>query len=144
MDDKTRGELLAKIRTAEGHIEVTKQRISDAKEMQNDYVENTSEWLEWREAQEAMQRAKAKLDARLANDGDYNNFAENLGQLRDQLKSEKQTLSDLVVGYAMETKRHQIEYEDSGKARDIIITGKLSSKVKRYQTNMFVDGSDNG
>lgn len=119
-------------------IDHTKIEIATRKEMIADHIEKTQEWLDVEAAKEELLRLRQALAAKLSSDPDYNNQLEDLGQLKDKLKSEKETLSDLIVGYFANTKEHQLEVNNHGDAREVVITGKLGKKGK-YQTNLFAD-----
>jgi predicted nucleic acid-binding Zn-ribbon protein len=138
MDKQAKIALVAKIKQQEISIENSKKQIETRLETINEHKENTQEWLDMESAREQLQVAQKKLAAALSSDGEYNDLMEDLGQLRDKLKSEKQNLSDLIVGYALENKELQIEVNNKGDARELVITGKLGKQGK-YQTNLFAD-----
>jgi predicted RNase H-like nuclease (RuvC/YqgF family) len=117
-------------------IDATKQLIATRREMIDDYIQNKPSWLEVEAAKEELARLRAKLAAELGTDGDYNNMLEDLAQLKDKMKSEKETLSDLVVGYRLETGEHQLEINNDGDARELVLTGRLGKKAK-YQPSIF-------
>lgn len=124
---------------SQGHdIEATKEQIATRRELIEEHIQNKPSWLEVETAKEELARVKAKLAAELGNDGEYNNMLEDLGQLKEKMKSQKETLSDLVVGYRIETGEHQVEINNVGDARELVIKGSLGKKAK-YQTNLFAN-----
>jgi len=119
-------------------IDSTKLAIKTRKEMIADRVQERQAWLDLESAKGEAARLKTILDQQLANDGAYNNDLEELGQLKDKLKSLNETLSDLIVGYRIETGEHQLETSPVGDAVELVLKGKLGKKGK-YQTNMFAE-----
>lgn len=136
MDQQSRTVTINNIKDKERDIDATQQQIATRKEMIEELVEQKQEWLDVETAKEELEHARQRLAQVLATDRDYNDQLEDLGQLKDKLKSEKELLSDLIVGYALETKERQIELNNQGDARELVIKGRLGKKAK-YQTNMF-------
>jgi vacuolar-type H+-ATPase subunit E/Vma4 len=138
MDIQQKSTAISAIQSQERAIEITKNKIATRKELMSDAVESKQEWLDLESTKEEVKRLANKLQLSLQGDLAYGNQLEDLAQLKDKLKSQKETLSDLVVGYVLETKERQVEMNNQGDARDLIIKGSLGKKGK-YQTNLFVD-----
>lgn len=117
-------------------IDATKKEIATQKELIESHIEQKQSWLDYQSAKDDLKRLKLKLDSELNQDGDYNNMMEKLADSKEKLKSEKEIMSDLIVGYRIETGESQIEISDDGDAQQIILKGTLGKKAK-YQTNIF-------
>lgn len=129
------------IRNSSADIEALKSQIKTKKEMVDDHVHQKPEWLEYESKKEETAIAKAKLDAALARDADYNNSMTQLAELKDTVKDKQDTLSTFIVGYHAETKETQVELGANGDARQLIIKGRLGKKQK-YQTSLFSKESE--
>lgn len=128
------------IKSIEMEIESTKGHVKIINEMIADYIQSKQEWLDLESAKEETKRLSDALKNVLANDADYNNNLEELGQLKDKLKSQKEIISDLIVGYKLETRENQIEIGSNGEARQLVLKGKLGKRGK-YQTSIFSDSN---
>lgn len=123
------------IRTYDRDIEITKNQIATLREIIQDKVKEKQEWIDLEEAREALQRARSALSTALLSDGEYNNRLEELAELRDKFKDQKQIQSDFIVAYYAETKEAQIELGANGDARSLVLSGKLGKKQK-YQISL--------
>lgn len=141
MDQQAKQQTIQAIVSQELELERTKNEIATRKELIDEYVESQPLWLEVEAAKEELSRLKAGLDAALSGDGDYNDMLEDLGQLKDKQRSQKETLSDLVVGYRIETGEHQVELNNNGDARELVVTGRLGKKAK-YQPSLFTEETE--
>jgi predicted RNase H-like nuclease (RuvC/YqgF family) len=139
--DQDRIDTINAVKNQEYIIEMTKKSIDTRKELIAEHIENMQEWLEVEAAKEELMRVRQNMSAKLSSDGIYNDQLEDLAQLKDKLKSEKETLSDLIVGYFSLTKERQMEMTSSGDARTLVIKGSLGKKGK-YQTNIFTGSSN--
>jgi hypothetical protein len=139
--DQDRIDTINAVKNQEYIIEMTKKSIDTRKELIAEHIENMQEWLEVEAAKEELMRVRQIMSAKLSSDGIYNDQLEDLAQLKDKLKSEKETLSDLIVGYFSLTKERQMEMTSSGDARTLVIKGSLGKKGK-YQTNIFTGSSN--
>lgn len=139
MDNQQKITTINAIKSQELAIDTTKNQIITRKELIAEAIESRQEWLDLESAKEEVKRLKSALDLSLSKDGDYNNQLEDLAQLKDKLKSEKETLSDLIVGYVITTSERQVEINNMGDARDLVIKGTLGKKSK-YQTSLFNKG----
>jgi predicted RNase H-like nuclease (RuvC/YqgF family) len=139
--DQDRIDTINAVKNQEYIIEMTKKSIDTRKELIAEHIENMQEWLEVEAAKEELMRVRQNMSAKLSSDGIYNDHLEDLAQLKDKLKSEKETLSDLIVGYFSLTKERQMEMTSSGDARTLVIKGSLGKKGK-YQTNIFTGSSN--
>jgi hypothetical protein len=139
--DQDRIDTINAVKNQEYIIEMTKKSIDTRKELIAEHIENMQEWLEVEAAKEELMRVRQNMSAKLSSDGIYNDHLEDLAQLKDKLKSEKETLSDLIVGYFSLTKERQIEMTSSGDARTLVIKGSLGKKGK-YQTSIFTGSSN--
>lgn len=139
MDQQSKTVKAEAIKKQEFHILATKEQMRTRKEMITEHVESTQAWLDLQTAKEEFDRKKAALSLSLSSDGEYNNMLEDAAQLREKLKDQRDTLSEMVVGYFIDTEEKQLETDSNGDAREIIITGKLGKKAK-YQTSLFAKG----
>lgn len=124
------------IRVYESDIEDTKKQIETKKEMVQELLESTSGWLDVQTLKERYEEAKISFHLKLQGNADYNDGLEELAQLKEKLKEQKQIQSDFIVGYFAETKERQIELGTTGNARDLVVTGKLG-KSSKYQPSLF-------
>lgn len=136
MDQQSKTVKAQEIKAQEAEIEKTKKDIKTRKELIETHIEGLPTWLELESSKEEVKRLTAKFKQELGSDSEYNNQLEDLGQLKDRLKDQNETLSMMIVGYYLDTKEQQLETDSNGNARELVITGKLGKKAK-YQTSLF-------
>jgi hypothetical protein len=136
MDQQNKTVKAEAIKSQEYEIQKTKEQIKTRKELIAESIETRQAWLDLESAKAEAVRFKEKLNQELLGDRDYNNQLEDLGQLKEKLKDQKETMSDLVVGYFIDTEEKQIETDSNGDAREIIIKGSLG-KTAKFQTSIF-------
>lgn len=136
MDQQTKTVKVEAIKSQEYLILKTKEEIKTRKELIAESTETRQAWLDLESAKSEVVRLREKLSQELLGDGDYNNQLEDLGQLKEKFKDQKETMSMLIVSYYVDTQEQQLETDSNGDAREILIAGKLGKKAK-YQTSIF-------
>lgn len=120
-----------------GDIESTKRKLKTLKEQVAEILEGMDEAEAVELAADALAVAKQKLASALMGRREYNDLMENIAEYSHKLKGEKDVLSlHLVAYYKLADDGTQIEVDEMGNAREVILTGKLGAEQK-YQTSMF-------
>lgn len=130
------------IRLTARDIEATKRKLKVVNEQIEAILEDMDEAEEVVKAQEALADAKQKLASALMGRGNYNDLMENAGEIKQTLKDQKEILSlHLVAYYQLSNGERQVEIDDYGNAREVILKGTLGAEGK-YQTSLLTGGSD--
>lgn len=141
LDAKIKGdELVGSILQQEQAIKATSSLILTRKEMIDDHVQNKQTWLDLETGKEELRRLQLKHNQALANDADYNNMMEDMGELKDKKKAEEEVLSELLLGYFADTHERQIETGPRGDARTLVLKAKLGKEGK-FQPSLFAQDS---
>lgn len=136
LNDSDRGQTIDNIRELDLAIFTNKGRIKALNERALEIIEGHNAYNEMVDAERVYKTAKEKLRIALLSDGDYNDVMENIADEKLTLKDQKDMLSLHVVEYYTTTHERQVEIDDSGDARELVVTGKLGARGK-YQTNLF-------
>lgn len=123
------------IRACAREIEATEQNVKTTREMIKEIVEGLVENDELEELKLEVVNAQAKLKEVLMRNKRYNDLTEKLGQLNEQLKDDKDVLSNALLLHYKQTGERQIEVTNET-AREVILTGKLG-KEQKFQTSLF-------
>lgn len=129
-------EALESIRLTMADIEESKRKVSAAKEMAQEKLEAMPYFDEVQTLTEKLAEAKAQLKSASMANGSYNDLLSEIADEQQKLKDLKQILSDHLVYYRDNFQEKQVEMNDDGDARELIITGKLGKEAK-YQYNLF-------
>lgn len=133
---------LKSIRLVFQDIESKKSRIEKLVEKIEDIVGKMPEKEAVEKAAAELEVARQKLKTALMGKKDYNDLMEQIGQEKEELNHDKAELSNYLVEWFAITGQRQVEISrTNGDARDVIVTGRLGRKQKKYQTTMF-DGRD--
>jgi hypothetical protein len=127
---------ISTIKTYELDIEQTKEQVKTITEQIKDELESMPSYHAVQEAEAALADAKTRLKQELLGNADYNDMLETKGQLGDQLRDQKDILSEHIIAYYGLTQERQLQIEDDGDARELILKGSLGKKQK-YQTSLF-------
>lgn len=118
-------------------VEVRKDKLKNLKEQAEDIVAEMPEYQEAQKTKLAFDAAKEKLRLALLNEPHHNDLLEEIAQEKQDLDDDKDVLSLHLVEYYTATHERQVELnENTGDAREVIVTGKLGKKQK-FQTNIF-------
>ena len=123
------------IRACAREIEATEQSAKTTREMIKEIVEGLAENDELEELKIEVVNAQAKLKEVLMRNKYYNDLTEKLGQLNEQLKDDKDVLSNALLLHFKQTGERQVEVSEH-MAREVLLTGKLG-KEQKYQTALF-------
>lgn len=123
------------IETAENKIKVLKEQLAEI-------IEKDAKFDEVDTLSISLAKAKEDLKLSLMSKREYNDLCEKIAQLKEDLKENKDILSDYLVEFYATKHERQLQVDPSnGNARDIILKGKLGKEQKKYQTNLF-NGND--
>lgn len=123
------------IRACAREIDATEQSIKTAREMAKEIVEGLLENEDVIEAKGVLEMKQEVLKAALLRNAKYNDLMERLAGLNEQLKDDKEVLSNALLLHYKQTGERQVEVNDH-MAREVLLTGKLG-KEQKYQTSLF-------
>lgn len=136
-------EILEEIREYEKDIRVKENRIKELNEDLKEKIENTEAGERVGQLKDQLKIAQEELIAELKRNGEVNDLMEEIGAEKDTLKGMKMTLSDHLVAYSLMTQERQVQMDEEGHARDVILSAKLGREEKQYQTSIFSKESEN-
>jgi len=123
------------IKTTSDSIDKLTDEIRTLSEQAQEIIESSTCYDEYLEAKSKFEQAKQKLSAELMGRTAYNDILEKIGTKKEDLKDDKDILSQHLVSYFGRTKEHQIDL-GAGKGREVVLKGKLG-KEKPYQTSLL-------
>ncbi len=124
------------IRTVARDVDSREGRIKALRDQIKQIVESMPEWVAVDDLTQSLKEARENLRVALMNKANYNNLMEKLGNEKSDLKDDEEVLSACLVDYYAVTREHQIELNESGDAREVIVRGKLG-KDGKYQPSLF-------
>ena len=125
------------IRANEQEIERRKSAIEQLKIDLEEHVEDTEAGERVGKLKDELKIAQEDLAMELKRKPGVNNLMEEIAAEKEILKGLQITLSDLLVTYFSETKERQVQIADDGRAKDVVISAKLSKDEHQYQTSIF-------
>ena len=125
------------IRVYEADVKHTEARIKDLKVRLDEEVESLAETDEVAQAKNALAVAQDKLMSALKNKKGVNDLMEEIGAEREVLKGQKFQLSNALIAYYTQTQNRQVQMDEQGHTRDVLLTAKLSKEEHQYQTSIF-------
>lgn len=140
MSNKT--QLMMDIRSYEKDIDHKKDRIAQLKEDIEVKIENTDAGERVGKLRDQLKLAQEDLVAELKRNPEVNNLMEEIVAEKDVLKGMQMALSDHLIAYFAETKERQVQMDEQGHAKDVLITAKLSKKEHKYQTSIFSENAE--
>lgn len=135
MSSKT--EILEDIRENEKDIQLKEQRIKTLKEDLDEKIDNTEAGDRVGKLKDQLKIAQEDLMSELKRNSEVNDLMEEIGAEKDTLKGIKFTLSNNLVAYFAQTQERQVQMDDEGHARDLIMSAKLGKEEKHYQESIF-------
>lgn len=135
MSSKTH--LMMDIREYEKDAQHKKDRIAQLKEDLQEKIDNTDAGERVGQLKDQLKIAQEDLISELKRNPEVNNLMEEIAAEKDVLKGIMLTLSDLLVAYFAETKERQVQIDEQGHAKDVLLTAKLGKEEKKYQTSIF-------
>lgn len=139
-----KADMLRDIREYEKDIEAKKQRLKTLNEDLREKVENTNAGAEVGDLKDKLRAAQEELISELKRNPDIANLLEEIGAEKDVLKGLQFSLSNHLVAYFTETKERQVEIDDQGHARDVILSAKLGKEEHQYQTSLLKPEGEDG
>ena len=139
MSDIDPSDPLENIRLYDNDIKQTEARIKDLKERLEEETQNTDEADAVAKAKDALAIAQEDLMSVLKRKPEVNDLLEEIGAEKEVLKGQKFHLSNYLVAYFAQTQNRQVQMDEQGHARDVLLTAKLSKEEHQYQTSIFAD-----
>ena len=130
-------EIQEDIRDRTKDIEQKESRIKTLKEDLQEKIDNTEAGERVGRLRDQLKIAQEDLVSELKRDGDVNNLMEEIAAEKDVLKGMRMALSDDLIAYFAQTKERQVQMDEQGHARDVLMTAKLGKEEKQYQESIF-------
>ena len=130
-------ELIQEIREMDQSIKAKEQKIKTLNEDLKEKIDNTDAGEKVGRLRDQLKIAQEELIAELKRNGEVNDLMEEIGAEKDTLKGMKMTMSDHLVAYFAQTQDRQVQMDEEGHARDVMLSAKLSKEEKQYQESLF-------
>lgn len=130
-------DILEDIRENEKEIRIKKDRVKQLKEDLTEKMENTEAGERVAKLKDQLKIAQEDLLAELKRDREINDLMEEIGAEKEVIKGLEFALSNNLVAYFAQTQERQVQMDDEGHARDLIMTAKLGKEEKQYQESLF-------
>lgn len=130
-------DILNDIRENEKDIKAKEQRIKTLNEDLAEKVENTEAGERVGKLKDQLKIAQEDLVSELKRNPEVNDLMEEIGAEKEVLKGIKFALSNNLIAYFAQTNERQVQMDDEGHARDMILSAKLGKEEKQYQESLF-------
>jgi methyl-accepting chemotaxis protein len=135
-------DMLEDIREYEQDIKAREARIKTLKEDLTEKIDGTAAAEEVGRLKDQLKTAQENLRQTLQRNREVNDLMEEIGAEQEVLKGLKFSLSNHLVAYSLLTKERQVQMDDEGHSRDILMTAKLGKDEKNYQTSLIAPNDD--
>lgn len=139
---KDRTMLQENIRTYTGDLRVAKDRLKELEKDLKEKMENTNASTKVAELEDQLAVAREDLRAELKRNPEVNDLMEEIGAQREVVRGTQFSLSNYLVAWHALTSERQVQMDEEGHARDIILTARLGSDEKHYQVSLLTPGED--
>lgn len=137
MSKTKKAEMLEDIREYEKEISAKQQRVKTLNEDLKEKVENTDAGELVGQLKDKLKIAQEDLVAELKRNPEVNNLMEEIAAERQVISGLQFSLSNHLVAYSLMTQERQVQMDEEGHARDVILTAKLGKEEKQYQESLF-------
>lgn len=135
-------QLMQDIREREKEISTKKDRIKVLKEDLTEKIDNTDSGERVGKLRDQLKIAQEDLVAELKRNPEVNDLMEEIAAEKDTLKGMQMALSDDLVAYFAQTQERQVQMDEQGHARDVLLSAKLGKEEKQYQESLFSTEKD--
>lgn len=132
-----KAEIQEDIRERTKDIEQKESRIKTLSEDLKEKVENTEAGERVGKLKDQLKIAQEDLVSELKRNREVNDLMEEIAAEKDTLKGMKMALSDDLIAYFAQTNERQVQMDEQGHARDVILSAKLGKEEKQYQESLF-------
>jgi predicted nucleic acid-binding Zn-ribbon protein len=133
----SKDKILDEIRTYEHDVRTSESRLKQLKEDLTERIDGTAEAEEVGRLKDQLKIAQENMKQVLRRNPEVNDLMEEIGAEAEVLKGAKFALSNHLVAYSMLTQERQVEMDDEGHSRDVLLSAKLSKDEKNYQTSLI-------
>lgn len=137
----TKQAILEDIRENEKEITAKQQKIKTLNEDLKEKVENTEAGDRVGKLKDQLKVAQEDLMSELKRNPEVNDLMEEIGAERQTISGLQFALSNNLVAYYSLTQERQVQMDEEGHARDVILTAKLGKEEKQYQESLFSPGT---
>jgi hypothetical protein len=139
---KDRAGLQENIRTYTGDLQIAKSRLKELEKDLKEKMENTNASIKVGELEDKLAAAREELRQELRRNPEINDLMEEIGAQREVVRGTQFSLSNYLVAWHAQTGERQVEMDEEGHARDIILTARLGNDEKNYQTSLLSPAED--
>ena len=143
MSKSKKQEMLEDIRDYDQEIKKNEQKLKTLNEDLKEKIENTNAGETVAKLKDQLKIAQEDLIAELKRNPEVNNLMEEIGAVRQTINGIKFSLSNHLVAYFAQTQEHQVQMDDQGNSRDVILSAKLGKDEHLYQESIFNQENDN-
>ena len=129
--------LIEDIRIHEEDIRQHSGALKELKEDLKELVDSIPEAIAVGRLKDQLAMAKEDMTNALKRNGEINDLMEDIAAQTEVVKSTKDQLSTLLVAYFGMTNEKQVQMDEQGHARDVILSAKLGKDEKSYQESIF-------
>lgn len=137
MSKTKKDEILEDIREYEQFIRQNESKLKTLSEDLAEEMENLDEAEAVGKARDDLKMKQEALAAALKRNSKVADLMEEIAQIKDVIKGTKLSLSNHLVAYSLLTQERQVQMDEEGHARDVILTAKLGKEEKQYQESLF-------
>ena len=130
-------EVMENIRTYDREIESTKVRLKELREKLAEKIEDTMEGAKVANLKDQLAVAQEDLMSKLKSNAEVNNLMEEIATESDVLKGQNFHLSNHLVAYFAQTQQRQVQMDEEGHARDVVLSAKLGKEEHQFQTSLL-------
>lgn len=135
--NKQRLQIMLDIASNEKEIAKRKEHIAEMKEKLQEKIDNTTLGEKVGKLKDELKAAQEDLVMELKRKPEVNDLMEEIAAEKDIVKGLQMSLSDTLVAYFAETKERQVQIDEEGHAKDVIMSAKLGKDEHQYQTSIF-------
>ena len=133
----TKEAILEDIRENEKEIKTRKDGLKALTESLKEKVENTEAGERVGQLKDQLKIAQEDLVAELKRNPEVNDLMEEIGAVKEVIKGLEFALSNNLIAYFAQTNERQVQMDDQGHARDVLLSAKLGKEEKQYQESLF-------
>lgn len=130
-------DILEDIRENEKEIRAKQQKVKTLNEDLKEKIENTEAGDRVGKLKDQLKVAQEDLLAELKRNPEVNDLMEEIGAERQTISGLQFALSNNLVAYSLLTQERQVQMDEQGTARDVILTAKLGKDEHLYQESLF-------
>lgn len=135
MQDTT--EIIKDIRLNESEIQQKKDRIKILQDDLKEEIDNTDAGQTVGRLKDQLKIAQEDLLSELKRNSSINDLMEEIAAEKEVLKGLQFALSNNLVAYFAQTQERQVQMDEHGHARDVLLSAKLGKDQHLYQESIF-------